>query len=149
LFALGCRFNTLVRLMQQDTLRSLAEDSVAKFVAFMQARGGMLLLPLPAGFACGRACCSTALEVRSALTVTPPCRRPAPQACCTTALVVRSTSQVDGSELKAGARAPLLVAELLLAGGDKQIVLSTPLDHIQQRIMAAFDRALTKLQVPT
>ncbi|KAF8071068.1 Dnah1 [Scenedesmus sp. PABB004] len=137
------RFLGLVRLGMEDALRSLAKGSMALFVAFMQARppsrgrgdsGGALRASAaaPRGRRAPRAPAAAAA--------------PAPQACCGDAVDVASPPEV-ALQCRDGARhAPLLLMELVVSPDGASFAYATPVDAIHARVVAVFDRALTKLQ---
>lgn len=67
--------------------------------------------------------------------------------CCDTVNVEVSTGRVDVVLHDVGRRAPLLVTELVVTPDNADFCYSTPVDTIASRVIAIFDRAITKLQV--
>lgn len=58
-----------------------------------------------------------------------------------------STGQVEVQLHDVARKAPLLLTELVVTTDNTDFCYSTPIDTIATRIIATFDRALTKLQV--
>lgn len=58
-----------------------------------------------------------------------------------------STGQVEVQLHDVARKAPLLLTELVVTTDNTDFCYSTPIDTIASRIIATFDRALTKLQV--
>jgi hypothetical protein len=57
-----------------------------------------------------------------------------------------STGRVDVVLHDGGRKAPLLLTELVVAPDNSNFCFSTPIDGIASRIIAIFDRAITKSQ---
>jgi len=68
------------------------------------------------------------------------------QSSCSSQLLVRSTGVVDNPSGRAS-KVPLLTLELVLSTDGRTISYSVATDAIHGRIMALFDRAISKLQV--
>lgn len=70
------------------------------------------------------------------------------QNCCSDSVNVDvSTGRVDAVLHDVGRKAPLLVTELVVTTDNSDFCYSTPIDSIASRVIAIFDRAISKLQV--
>jgi hypothetical protein len=69
------------------------------------------------------------------------------QSCCSDTVNVNvATGQVDVVLHDGGRKAPLLLTELVVSPDNSNFCFSTPIDGIASRIVAIFDRAITKSQ---
>jgi len=77
-----------------------------------------------------------------------PCAAITTQGCCSDVVSVNTaTGQVELQLHDLSRKAPLLLTELVVTPDSTSFCYSTPLDTIASRIIAIFDRAITKLQV--
>ncbi|KAF6265909.1 dynein heavy chain 2 [Scenedesmus sp. NREL 46B-D3] len=114
----------LVRLSMQDSLRYLAEGSMAKFVGFMQVSTAVITAAIEASMPCpGRS-----------------------DKLITDVVDVVSTSQIDIDCKDLSRKAPLLLTELVVAPEGASFTYSTPISSMHSKVVAVFDRAITKLQ---
>jgi hypothetical protein len=69
------------------------------------------------------------------------------QGCCSDVVNVVTTSQIDIDCKDLSRKAPLLLTELVVAPEGASFTYSTPIDSMHSKVIAVFDRAITKLQV--
>jgi hypothetical protein len=69
------------------------------------------------------------------------------QGCCSDVVNVVSTSQINIDCKDLSRKAPLLLTELVVAPEGAGFTYSTPIDSMHSKVIAVFDRAITKLQV--
>jgi hypothetical protein len=81
------------------------------------------------------------------LLLTEPACDCAVQGCCSDVVNVVSTSQIDIDCKDLSRKAPLLLTELVVTPEGTSFTYSTPIDSMHSKIIAVFDRAITKLQV--
>lgn len=116
------RLLAVVRLGMEDALRTLAEGSMVKFVAFIQA------------------CCAENVDV-----VSPSCVVRKPHGGGSSAASTGTAGFITTPA--GGRRTPLLLTELVLTAEGVAFTYTTEPDTMHARIIALFNRAMTKLQV--